>query len=217
MSSRTILAAGLTATLLGLTPVVAQADPPEEVDRSRLVPALNPDFAPWDCKLKNTGPVCTGEWQFQGDWEPTGLPCHVPLYGSFYTLRHSTRFYDHDYLNYDRRVRMVNTDLVGTSPTGEATGVVSTRGRFFEPFAVPGGASTFTIVTIGEILEIRPVDGPALFRAVGTLVEPPGEMGTFTGHVTADGVTTRYDDAPLDAVLPGEAFLAYVCRAATGG
>ena len=53
--------------------------------------------------------------------------------------------------------------------------------------------------------------------AVGTLVEPPGEVGTFSGHTTVDGVTTAYDDAPLTQVLPDDAFADYVCRAVTGG
>jgi hypothetical protein len=65
--------------------------------------------------------------------------------------------------------------------------------RFDEPFAVPGDDTTFTIITDGVIWDIRSVHGPAIFRAVGTLVEPPGEQGTFTGHVTVDGVTTSYD------------------------
>jgi hypothetical protein len=30
-------------------------------------------------------------------------------------------------------------------------------------------------------------------------------------------VSTRYEDAPLDVVLPEEDFFDYVCRAATGG
>jgi hypothetical protein len=47
-------------------------------------------------------------------------------------------------------------------------------------------------------------------------VEPPGEVGTFTGHTTADGVTTKYDDAPLSQVLPDDAFVDYVCQAANG-
>lgn len=210
-------ALAVASLALLLVPTAVAASPPEEVDESRLVPALNPDFAPWDCKLKNTGPVCTGEWNLEDAWVPVDLPCQEPLHGSFETHRHSTRFYDHDYLNYDRRVRYRNVDHLSTSASGPATGTITSHGRFHERFAVPGDPRSFTITTVGTILEIGPVPGPPLLRVVGTLVEPPGSVGTFTGHVTADGVTTTYDAAPYDAVLPEEDFLEYACRAATAG
>jgi hypothetical protein len=80
---------------------------------------------------------------------------------------------------------------------------------------VPGDDATVTVITHGVPWDIRSSTGRAIFRAVGTLVEPPGEVGTFTGHTTVDGVTTRYDDAPLSQVLPDDAFVDYVCRAVT--
>ena len=36
-------------------------------------------------------------------------------------------------------------------------------------------------------------------------------------HVTRDGVTTRYEDAPLDEASPEGELFGAVCRAATGG
>jgi len=82
---------------------------------------------------------------------------------------------------------------------------------------VPGDGAAVTVTTQGVPWDIRSSTGRATFRAVGTLVEPPGEVGTFTGHTTVDGVTTRYTDAPLTEVLPDEAFVDHVCRAVTGG
>ena len=82
---------------------------------------------------------------------------------------------------------------------------------------MPGDDSTRTIVTSGTIWDVRGAGGASLLRTVGTLVEPPGEVGTFTGHVTRDGVTTRYEDAPLDEASPEGELFATVCRAAAGG
>jgi hypothetical protein len=197
---------------------VAEADPPEEVDQSLLVPTtLDSSFAPFDCKLKSTGPVCSGERHISGAWAPSDLPCDVPVHGRLESDRVSTRYYGHDYLNYDRRVRIDDTDYLSTSPAGPAMGTISTHGSFREPFAVPGDESTRTIVTHGTIWDIRPVGGPAIFRAVGTLVEPPDGTSSFTGHVTVDGVTTTYDGVPYKSFLSDDQFVSYVCRAATGG
>jgi hypothetical protein len=56
-----------------------------------------------------------------------------------------------------------------------------------------------------------------VWRAVGTLVEPPDAVGTFTGHVTADGRTTRYVGTPLSEVMSDDTFVSAVCGAVTGG
>ena len=197
---------------------VAQADPPAEVDQSLLVPTtLDSSFAPFTCRLRNTGPVCTGERHLDTGWELVDIPCDVPIYNRFVSHRYQTRYYDHDYLNYDRDFRSRDTDYFSPAPGGPATSTISTNVRFAEPFAVPGDDSTFTVITSGTIWDIRPVEGPALFRAVGTLVEPPDAEGRFTGQVTREGVSVRYDGAPLSVVLPDEDFVDYVCRATTGG
>lgn len=207
------------AAILGcVVPSPAHADPPEEVDQSLLVPStLDSAFAPFTCRLRPTGPVCTGERHLDTGWQPVDFPCDVPLHNRYVSDRWSTRYYDHDYLNYDRRVRMHDVDHFSTTAGGPATATITSHTRFEEPFAVPGDDSTFTIVTTGTILDIRPVGGPAALRVVGTLVEPPGEIGTFTGHVTRGDGTTRYVATPYDQVLPEDEFLGTVCRAATAG
>jgi hypothetical protein len=207
-------AAGLT---LLAAPSVATADPPPgPVDESRLVPSLSQTFAPWTCVAKQTGPVCTGHWQVTTGWGPADFPCAVPIYANSDFDRRSTRYYNWDYLNYDRYVHQNDIDHLSTSPDGPVTATISTTGRFREPFATPGDDKTFTVISEGVPWDIRSAQGPSLFRAVGTIVEPPGQVGTFTGHVTDHGVTTRYENAPLTQVLPDENFLSLVCEAATG-
>lgn len=209
-----VLAAGIACAV----PAAAVADRPPEVDQSLLVPStLDSAFAPFTCRLRPTGPVCTGERHLDTGWAPVDLPCHVPLHNRYVSDRWSTRYYDHDYLNYDRRVRMHDVDHFSTSPGGPTSATITSHVRFFEPFAVPGDASTSTVVTTGTIWDVGPVGDPSILRVVGTSVEPPGEVGTFTGHVTRDGVTTRYEDATLDEAMSEDDLFEAVCRATTGG
>lgn len=192
------------------------APPPGPVDESLLVPALNPDLAPWTCTAKQSGPVCTGELDAVNEWQPFDFACDVPVYARSTFQRRATRYYDWDHRNYDRFVHQNDVDELSTSPTGPATATVTARTRFREPFAVPGDVSTMTVITQGVPLDIRPVQGPPVLRLVGTLVEPSGEVGTFSGHVTERGVTTHYEGAPLPEVLSDESFVEAVCEAVGG-
>jgi len=211
-------ALALAGTLLAvLTPVSSAQATPSTVDESRLQPALSRSFAPWDCKLKTTGPVCTGERHLEQDFglnEEFG--CSVPLWNARTEDRYQTRYYDQDYRNVDRSFRTKDTDFLSTSPTGQEAATIDTHVRFTEPFVVPGDDTTRTIISSGTILEVRPDTGPALLRIVGTLVEVPDAPATFSGNITVDGVTTRYADVPYDSVFTFELFADAVCRAATG-
>jgi hypothetical protein len=207
----------LGVALLGaVVPAGPAGASPAQVEESRLVPALSQSFAPWTCRMRPTGPVCVGESHVATDWAPSDFPCATPVYAAGTDDRWGTRYYDRDYLNYDRRVRLRQTESLSTSPTGTAAATLTTRVRFPSPFAVPGDDSTRTIIKSGVIWDLKPATGPAVFRAVGTLVEPYDAPGTFTGHVTVDGVTTRYVDAPIDDIFTFEDFVGFVCEAATG-
>ena len=216
---RLVIIPAATVLLVAGASAAARAEPPPgRVDVSRLVPSLSASFAPWTCKAVQTGPVCNGERRIDTGWGPFDFSCgDTPVYARHEEVRRATRYYGWDYLNYDRRVRTNDIDYLGTSPGGPATATISTTVRFVEPFAVPGDDSTFTVITDGVIWDIRSAQGAALFRAVGTLVEPPGEVGTFTGHVTEHGITTRYTNAPLTEVLSKDAFVELVCEAVTDG
>lgn len=186
------------------------------VDESRLVPALSPSFVPWTCKVKQSGPVCTGERHVSSDWAAFDFGCgETPLWFSNRSDRWQTRFYNMEYLDFYREFRTKDVDYLSTSPTGPATATIRTHARFVEHFAVPGDDGTRTIITSGVLWDIRPSHGPAQWRAVGTLVEPPDAEATFTGRVTTGGRTTHYVDTPLHEVLSDDTFVNAVCAAAS--
>ena len=147
-----------TLVLAAAVAAPAQAQPPDEVDQTLLVPTtLDSSFAPFICKAKRTGPVCTGERHLVADWAPADWPCGPPVYGASREDRWTTRYYNTDYLNYDRLFRTHNVDYLSTSATGPATAIIRTNARFREPFEVPGDDSTITVITTGTIWDVRSV------------------------------------------------------------
>src|SRR6478735_1372447 len=95
---RTAGAAILILAIGVMAPV--HADAPDEVDQSLLVPTtLDSSFAPFVCKARRTGPVCTGERHLIDDWAPADWPCEVPVFGARTEDRWQTRYYNQDYLN----------------------------------------------------------------------------------------------------------------------
>src|SRR5262245_43897311 len=130
MNRRTALGFGpaavlaITAPFLSAAPTVA--DPPAEIDQSLLVPTtLDSSFAAFDCRMKSTGPVCTGERHIDTGWGPFDFPCDVPVYVRTVSDRYSTRYYDHDYLNYDRHFRLHDIDYVSSTSIGSAPGTIT--------------------------------------------------------------------------------------------
>jgi hypothetical protein len=213
--ARALLPSICALLLLGI-PASAGGSERREVDESQLVPELNPMFAPWDCKLRKDGPVCTGAWLLDTGWEELDdIPCDAPLWIRSVFDRHSTRYYDHDNLNYRREARANDIEYLSTSPTAWPTATLRTNVRYAQTFGVPGDASTITQTTHGVIWDLRPAQGSALFRVVGTLLEPYDGPATFSGQVTVDGIPQRYADVLLDDIFDEDEFFADVCRAAT--
>ena len=76
MTSRSLAIRVATLAVLVLAPgawpaSVTHADPPEEIDQSSLVPTtLDSSFAPFTCRARPTGPVCTGERHLDTGWLP---------------------------------------------------------------------------------------------------------------------------------------------------
>ena len=211
-----VAAVALVLSPLG-TPSSAMADAPPPVDQSRLMPTLSPTFTPWTCQTKQEGPVCKGERHTSTGWVPFDFGCgDTQLWANTRSDRYQTRYYNEDYRIAYSEFRSNDIDYLSTSSTGPAMATISTNVRFSETFAVPGDDRTRTIITDGALWDIRSSQGAAAWRAVGTLVEPPDAVGTFTGHVTAAGKTTRFVDTPLPEVLSDETFVSAVCEAVTG-
>jgi hypothetical protein len=183
----------------------------EEIDESRLVPALAPGWGEWRCNLRATGPVCSGERHQRTGWVEADLPCDVPLYSRYTSDRYQTRYYGHDYRNYFRTFRTTDLDEMSTSPEGAVTATIRSRSRFFETFDVPGDHATMTITSIGTLWEVRRVHGAPVLRVVGTAVEPYNGPATFSGLITTEHGTEHYENVSLD--VPIELFFVAACDA----
>jgi hypothetical protein len=211
---RRLAAVGLAAFLIPVAFAVPSVAQPDGIDESQLVPTLSQTFAPWTCVLKSSGPVCRGERHLLSDWAPEDIPCDVALYNRRTEDRWQTRYYDHDYLNYDRWFRTNDVDEYSTSPSGPGGVSIRTNVRWTETFAVPGDDSTLTYAASGTHWDVQGPTGASVYRVVGTMTSPYGGDTTFTGHVTQDGVTTRYADAAFDDIFDEDWFLATVCEVA---
>ncbi len=183
----------------------------EEIDESRLVPALAPGWGEWRCNLRATGPVCSGERHQRTGWEESDLPCDVPLYSRFTSDRYQTRYYGHDYRQYFRKFRTTDLDEMSTSPEGLVTATIRSRSHFFQTFDVPGDDATRTTTTIGTLWDVRPVHGAPVLRVVGTAVEPHNGPATFSGLIITRSGTEHYQNVSLD--VPIELFFDAACDA----
>lgn len=223
------LAAGFAAGLIAVTTGLALggpalADPAggglgvQEIDQSQLVPSpLDSSYAPFTCRMAPTGPVCTGENEWEEDWvQVDDFGCQAPIFNQFVGQGHSTRYYNHDGMLYLRKHRAHQTDYNAPDASLVPTSTISTNVRWTAEFDTPGDDGTFTFVSMGTLWDIRPIGGQPILRITGTLVEPHDGPATFTGHRMLDGVSTHYADAPLEDVLPDDVFLSAVCRATFG-
>ena len=182
-----------------------------EIDESRLVPALAPDWGEWKCNLRATGPVCAGERHQRDGWAESDLPCDVPLYSRYTSDRYQTRYYGHDYRQYFRKFRTNDLDEMSTSPEGLVTATIGSRSRFFQTFDVPGDDATRTTTTIGTLWEVRRVHGAPLLRVIGTAVEPYNAPATFSGLIITGSGTEHYVNISLN--VPEEQFFVAACDA----
>jgi hypothetical protein len=81
--------------------------------------------------------------------------------------------------------------------------------RCSETLDVPGDDESLTIKTNGVLRDLRSSQGSAIFRAVGTLVDPYDATPTFSGQANLEGESIQYDDEPLET-FPSDEFLVEV-------
>ena len=180
------------------------------------MPALSPDVRALDLQDEDHRTVLyDGERHLFSDWAPADIPCNVPLWNSRIEHRYQTRYYSHDYLNYNRKFRTNDVDYFSTTPTGPATASIKANIRWVEPFAVPGDDQTITVISKGTLWDIRGAHGPAVSAPSERSLSRTTRRRTFSGHVTVEGVTTTYRNVPLDVFFDDASFFGWVCEAAT--
>jgi hypothetical protein len=147
-----VVAATLAASLAVGAPAAAKS--PHAVDPATLTPALNPDFAPWDCFEAGKGITCQGEFRPVYENEPIGLQCQgQDVYISGQGREFMTRWHDAE----GRATKTVvhldyPADVFSLSPTGEGPSV-TIRGHFNRhyDYLVPGDRSSRVMTEVGAI------------------------------------------------------------------
>jgi hypothetical protein len=183
----------LAATLAAGMP--ASAKSPNVVDPSTLTPALNSDFAPWDCFETGQGSTCQGEFRPVYENEPIGLQCDgQDVYISGGGREFMTRWHDAE----GRATKtVVHLDYPGDqfslSPTGDGPSV-TIRGHFNRhyDYLVPGDRTSRVMTEVGAIYLVNEPGQGLVLQDVGPVTFAPGEE--FETITSQHGVHQVYDD-----------------------
>lgn len=189
-------ALGVLAVTALLPAAAAQAKPPHQVDPALMVPALNPDFAPWNCRTAGTGITCTGSYAETYAGVPAGLACdgqEVFLSGT--ARERMTRWHDPDghatktvvHLDYPG-------DVFSLSPTGDGPSLtISGHFNRHYAYAVAGDLSSRTLTEVGAIYLARAArGGPLVLHDAGRVTFVPG--ADFEVVASSGGVHDAYSD-----------------------
>jgi hypothetical protein len=187
------VALALTATLSVGVP--ANAKSPNVVDPATVTPALNPDFAPWDCFEAGRGITCQGQFRPVYENEPIGLQCEgQEVYISGSGREFMTRWHDDE----GRATKTVvhldyPADVFSLSPTGEGPSV-TIRGHFNRhyDYLVPGDRTSRVMTEVGAIYLVNEPGKGIVLQDVGSVTFAPGEE--FETITSQHGVHQVYDD-----------------------
>jgi hypothetical protein len=188
-----VVAATLAASLAVGAPAAAKS--PHAVDPATLTPALNPDFAPWDCFEAGKGITCQGEFRPVYENEPIGLQCQgQDVYISGQGREFMTRWHDAE----GRATKTVAhldypADVFSLSPIGEGPSV-TIRGHWNRhyDYLVPGDRSSRVMTEVGAIYLVNEPGAGIVLQDTGRVTFAPGEE--FETITSQHGVHDVYDD-----------------------
>jgi hypothetical protein len=187
------VALALTATLSVGVP--ANAKSPNVVDPATVTPALNPDFAPWDCFEAGRGITCQGQFRPVYENEPIGLQCEgQEVYISGSGREFMTRWHDAQGRATKTAVHLdYPADVFSLSPTGEGPSV-TIRGHFNRhyDYLVPGDRTSRVMTEVGAIYLVNEPGKGTVLQDVGSVTFAPGEE--FETITSQHGVHQVYDD-----------------------
>jgi hypothetical protein len=187
------VALALTATLSVGVP--ANAKSPNVVDPATVTPALNPDFAPWDCFEAGRGITCQGQFRPVYENEPIGLQCEgQEVYISGSGREFMTRWHDAQGRATKTAVHLdYPADVFSLSPTGEGPSV-TIRGHFNRhyDYLVPGDRTSRVMTEVGAIYLVNEPGKGIVLQDVGSVTFAPGEE--FETITSQHGVHQVYDD-----------------------
>lgn len=196
MFSRTPLA--LAAACAGALALLAPAAPasaanPHQLDPAQMVPALNPDFAPWSCFEAGRGITCQGGYTATYEGVGTSLFCageEVVVAGT--VRERMTRWHDADGRATRTSVHVdVPADALSLPSAGADGPVVTVAGHFNRHYRypVPGERSSRVLTEVGAIYLVRgPDGGRLLLHDTGTVTFAPGR-----DFEVVDSMSGRHD------------------------
>ena len=190
----------LVAVAGALGSTVPAAAEPRVVDASTLVPALNPDFAPWTCLEAGQGIVCRGDAAFTYEQEPIGLACpsgDVVISGS--GREHMTRWHTTDGLATKTVVHLDYPADVFSLAGVEDGPSLTIRGHFNRhyDYLVPGDRDSRVLTEVGAIYLVNEPGRGLVLQDTGPVTYEPGLEfeavasahgihDTLTEHVVVD-------------------------------
>lgn len=201
-SPTSIVARGAAALLVAVVGALAASLPaaaePRVVDPSTLVPALNPDFAPWTCLEAGQGIVCRGDATFSYEQEPIGLTCSsgdVVISGS--GREHMTRWHTADGLATKTVVHLdypADVFSVDGAPEGPSLTIRGHFNRHYD-YLVPGDRDSRVLTEVGAIYLANQPGRGLVLQDTGPVTYEPGLE--FDVVASAHGIHDTISDPGL--------------------
>lgn len=200
---RLLLATGLVGLAAAAIAAPVSASSPHQVDPATVKPALNPDFAPWNCFESGQGITCQGSFQPTYANEPIGLQCDgQDVYISGAGREFITRWHTADGLATKTVVHLdYPADVFSLSPTGAGPSV-TVRGHFNRHYVylVPGDRTSRVMTEVGAIYLVNVPGQGIVVHDTGPVTFAPGQE--FEVITSQHGVHDVYDDpSSIDAVI----------------
>lgn len=161
-----------------------------------MVPALNPDFAPWSCWKAGSGITCQGTSEVSFTNEPFGLQCDgQDVYITGGGTDRMTRWHTADGLATKTVIHAdYPGDVFSLSPTGDGPSLtISGHFNRHYVYAVPGDLASRTLTEVGAIyLAHAAGGGPLVLQDTGRVTFEPG--ADFEVVASSGGVHDAYSD-----------------------
>ena len=194
------------AVNVALPTPTASAKSPHEVDPAIVQPALNPDFAPWNCWEAGARILCQGEYDDAWTDEPIGLECDGrPVYSTGSQHERMTRWHTADGLATQTAVQLRVIETFSLEPDGSGrTARSDGHWNRLYTYPVPGDRDSRILREVGAYWLLRAPGQGATFVDAGIVEYAPGaefeEIAGMNGRHDYFEDPEAVDEAICDAL-----------------